>query len=226
MSESSVSVVIPVHNGAKYLRECVASVLGQTLAPLEVIIVDDGSTDATPEIALSLGAPVRLLRQDRQGPAAARNAGAEAASGRFLAFIDADDIWEPDKLALQMDRFRSHPSGGIVFGFIRQFHSPETDDVFRSRYHCPPGPGPGLHPGTMLIQREDFFRIGPFDATLRAGEFLEWHDRAQSMGFAACMLEQVVAHRRIHPSNYGITHKHFRSDYLRVVQTIMKRKRS
>lgn len=113
---SDVSVVIPVFNQARFVGDAVSSALGQTLSPLEVIVVDDGSTDETPEVLRQFAtAPrVKIIRQDNRGVAAARNAGVAAAHGKYLAFLDADDIWLPPKLARQRDRFGLNPELTLV----------------------------------------------------------------------------------------------------------------
>lgn len=108
-----ISVVIPAYNAALWLRETLLSVQAQTRPASEIIVVDDGSTDSTCEIAESLG--VTLIRQDRCGVSAARNRGAEAASFPWLAYLDADDLWEPEKLALQWAAIEAVPSAGLCF---------------------------------------------------------------------------------------------------------------
>lgn len=225
MIKPAISVVIPVYNGEKYLRQCVESVLVQKLQPSEVIIVDDGSTDRTSEIAVSFGAPVVFFSQKRAGPAAARNRGVEAASGEYLAFIDADDIWLPDKLALQISYFTDHPETDIVFGMIKHFYSPETDVEFQSRYDCPDALVPGIHPGVMLLKKATFLRVGLFNASLKMGEFIEWQARATALQCAVHVLPQLVMLRRIHPLNYGITNKEHRKDYLSIVKGLLAKKK-
>ena len=108
MSTSSplVSVIVPVYNGAQHLREAVRSIERQDYQPLEIIVVDDGSTDETPRVIASLGDRVRALRQDNAGPAAARNYGITASHGQLLAFCDADDTWPDGKLHLQVGRLQ------------------------------------------------------------------------------------------------------------------------
>jgi glycosyltransferase involved in cell wall biosynthesis len=101
MRTRAVSVVIPCYNGANFLRDTLRSVLAQTLPPLEVIVVDDGSTDDSAAIAESFGPPVRVFRQPNQGESVARNRGIEEARGDWVAFLDADDLWLPEKLAEQ-----------------------------------------------------------------------------------------------------------------------------
>ncbi|MGB9688905.1 glycosyltransferase family 2 protein [Thermogutta sp.] len=96
-----ISVVIPVYNGAKYLREALASVKDQTLPPYEIIVVDDGSTDGSADIAKSFDDDIIVLTQANRGESAARNVGMDAASGDWIALLDADDVWHPEKLERQ-----------------------------------------------------------------------------------------------------------------------------
>ena len=103
-----VSVVIPVYNAARFLADAIRSVQAQRHPRIEIIVVDDGSTDGSGEVARSF-AGVRCLRQANGGIAAARNAGVHEARGNLLAFLDADDLWTPGKLALQLDVLRADP---------------------------------------------------------------------------------------------------------------------
>ncbi|MEX1027955.1 MAG: glycosyltransferase [Candidatus Paceibacterota bacterium] len=100
--ETSVSVVIPCYNGARFLKETLASVLAQSHRPLEVLVVDDGSTDGSAEIAEAFPDPVRVLRQSNRGESVARNRGMNEATGEWIAFLDADDVWKPEKLKRQL----------------------------------------------------------------------------------------------------------------------------
>ena len=112
-AEPLVSVVIPTYNRSSMLQEAVASVLDQDYRPLELIVVDDGSTDATVEVVRGFGAAIRYLRQDRQGVSAARNAGIAAARGQLIALLDSDDLWLPHKLSRQIDFFGKHPAAVV-----------------------------------------------------------------------------------------------------------------
>jgi glycosyltransferase involved in cell wall biosynthesis len=110
----TVSVIIPTYNYACFLREAIDSALVQTRPPLEVIVVDDGSTDDTAAVLARYGDRIRVLRQQNQGVATARNTGIAAARGDYLAFLDSDDAWHPRKLELQMQRFEAEPELGLV----------------------------------------------------------------------------------------------------------------
>jgi glycosyltransferase involved in cell wall biosynthesis len=109
------SVVIPCYNRRERLLRALRGALEQTLPPREVIVVDDGSTDRSFEAAAGLGAPVRALRTVNRGPSAARNLGIAEARQPWVAFLDSDDLWLPDKMALQAQASRAHPEAGLVF---------------------------------------------------------------------------------------------------------------
>ncbi|HYU25722.1 MAG TPA: glycosyltransferase [Thermoanaerobaculia bacterium] len=117
----TISVIMPSYNYARYLRQAIDSALGQTCAPLEVIVVDDGSTDATPEVLASYGDRIHVIRQKNQGVATARNTGIAAARGEYVAFLDSDDLWDPRKLELQVARFEADPSLGLAHSGVEMF---------------------------------------------------------------------------------------------------------
>ncbi|HEY1092631.1 MAG TPA: glycosyltransferase family A protein, partial [Burkholderiaceae bacterium] len=108
-----VSVVIPSYNAEGFIAETLRSVLAQSFTDFEIIVVDDGSSDRTPEIAEALG--VRVLRQANAGVCAARNRGLAEARGEFICFLDHDDYWYPDKLAAQIAEFERDPELGVVY---------------------------------------------------------------------------------------------------------------
>src|SRR5436305_4895217 len=157
-----VSVVIAAFDAERYLGPAIESVLRQTRQPLELIVVDDGSSDRTVQIARGFGHTVKCLRQPRLGVSAALNRGIAITRGDQLAFLDADDLWIEDKLALQVDALHRAPELDMVFGYVRQFHSPELTDEQRARIDLRNEPIPGICRGTMLIRREAFMRVGPF----------------------------------------------------------------
>jgi glycosyltransferase involved in cell wall biosynthesis len=111
---NGVSVVIPTHNHAAYLRQAIDSALGQTSTPLEVIVVDDGSTDETPRILSEYGGRIRAIRQSNAGVSVARNTGIAAAAGDLIALLDSDDSWAPTKLERQIARLSADPGMGLV----------------------------------------------------------------------------------------------------------------
>lgn len=175
-----MSVIIPAYNSAKFLAESIRSVLDQTFQDFELIVVDDGSTDNTHEIVSDFASPkIKYLYQKNQGPPTARNAGIRASAGRYIAFLDADDLWLPAKLEYQLKAFRESPRTGVVFCDMHLWIS-EKSAIFGRPYlqRCvrPLPRGRVLdellirffgHPSTLLVRKEVFDRIGLFDEKLR-----------------------------------------------------------
>ena len=133
MGQLSISVVIPVFNAEKYLRQAICSALEQTLVPHEIIIVDDGSSDSSLEIASSFGPAVTCLSQQHQGPSAARNLATTRSTGDWIAFLDADDYWFPDKLARQTAAIQADPTIGLVYTGITQLSPDGTSHNLQAK---------------------------------------------------------------------------------------------
>jgi glycosyltransferase involved in cell wall biosynthesis len=220
-----VSAVIPVHNAAAYIGEALASVYAQDRHPLEVIVVDDGSNDGSLAIAQSGFPAIRAIRQANAGIGAARNRGIEAAQGEYIAFLDADDRWPAGRLARLLDAIEVLEGAGMVFGHVRQFLCPSLDEAARRRLHCPAGEVPGYSAGAMVIRREDFHRVGPFEEDLRIGEFVSWFARARDRGLAHAMIEQVVLERRIHAANHTQQQRGSFGDYPKMLRRVLDRRR-
>ncbi|HNQ02026.1 MAG TPA: glycosyltransferase family A protein [Syntrophales bacterium] len=221
---SLVTVIIPVYNGRQYLPEAVESALGQTYRPVEVIVIDDGSTDNSLEVASRYGS-VQVYRQDHGGLGAARNAAMARATGRFLSFLDADDVWLPGKLDLQIRALEADPSVDMVFGYVEEFISPELDDGARRALRCQEGPLPGVIAGTMVVRRSSCDRVGPFETGWQVGEFVDWYARARERGLRSLVLPEVVMRRRLHKSNMGVRLRDSRADYARILKAALDRRR-
>jgi len=199
----AVSVVVPVRDGEAFLAEALESVLRQEPAPLEVVVVDDGSTDGSRALAERFGPPVRVLSQRNAGPAAARNRGVEATGGEVLAFLDADDLWLPGKLRAQVGHLAEHPESDVVIGLtqpVRREPADDPDGVWRP---CAPV-WLALLLGCASIRRSAFDRVGPFAPELRLGEDVDWFLRAREKGLRIDSLpETVLLHRRHHTNVTG-----------------------
>jgi glycosyltransferase involved in cell wall biosynthesis len=221
-----VSVIIPVFNTEKYLGEAIQSVLSQSYKPLEIIIVDDGSTDNTAKIVESFGSLVRYHYQKNSGPGAARNQGIKMANGDFFAFLDADDLWMADKMKLQWMAFEEDPRLDMAFGHIQQFHTPELPQAQKDRTRIPVEIMPGHHAGSMLIKKEAFLRTGLFKEELRVGEFIDWYARATELNLKSIMLPDVLMKRRIHGTNLGIYQHDQRTGYVHVLKAALDRRRA
>ncbi|HNT56835.1 MAG TPA: glycosyltransferase family A protein [Syntrophales bacterium] len=223
-ASSLVTVIIPVYNGRQYLPEAVESALGQTYRPVEVIVIDDGSTDNSLEVASRYGS-VRVYRQDHGGLGAARNAAMARATGLFLSFLDADDVWLPGKLDLQIRALEADPAVDMVFGHVEEFISPELDDGARRTLRCQEGPLPGVIAGTMVVRRSSCDRVGPFETGWQVGEFVDWYARAREKGLRSLILPEVVMRRRLHKSNMGVRLRDSRADYARILKAALDRRR-
>lgn len=201
MISLSTTVIIPVHNGERYLAAAIRSVLAQTHPPAEILVVDDGSTDASASIARAFDPPVRVLTQANLGPAAARNLGVAHATGDLLAFLDADDLWLPDKLARQIQVLQDEPACEAVLGGMENFVSPELAETDRQAMAPSADTSGAHHVGTLLIRRAAFQRIGAFDERWRHGEFIAWWGRAGQAGLTHVVLPELVLRRRLHMDN-------------------------
>ncbi len=220
-----ISVVIPVYNGEKYLAEAIDSVLAQSYRPIEILVVDDGSTDGSRDVALTYP-EVNCVYQEHSGQAEARNRGILAAKGEYMAFLDADDLWMPEKLTLQMAAFRADPTFDIVTGYVEQFISPELDFQAMKNYHFHPQPLRGYIPTAMLVRREFFEVVGLFHADVHVGEVISFFARALEMNLNIELLPDLVARRRIHEGNFSTQfRKEKKQAILGIVKASLDRKR-
>ena len=221
-----VSIIIPVYNCERYLAEAIESVLTQTYRTIEVIVVDDGSTDGSGHVAKRFGLPVKYTFQANGGTGAARNRGVELAQGKFLAFLDQDDLWIKDKLTNQIAAFHHNPAIDIVFGYVEQFYSPELAQGKKDGPPCHSKTMPGPHVGAMLITREAFLRVGPFGTNFQIAEFIDWYARSKELGLNSLMLPDIVMRRRIHLNNQSFLKRTHRLEYIRVLKASLDRERN
>jgi glycosyltransferase involved in cell wall biosynthesis len=184
---------------------------------VEILVVDDGSTDKTVEKVRGFGPRVRMLQQDHAGAGAARNLGVMHATGRYIAFLDADDIWSPTKLSRQMQILQKDPTCDLLFGHVQHFRETSGDSG---------GPAPGYLPGTMLAKREVFDKTGPLVTDLKVGEFIDWYARAMEAGYRSRLEPEVWLRRRIHEVNLTARERNAGGDYLRVVKAALDRRKA
>jgi glycosyltransferase involved in cell wall biosynthesis len=208
MKSPTISAVVPAYNAERYIGESLTAILSQTHAPDEVIVIDDGSTDGTPEELARFRGDVRVMRQDNRGHAPALNRGMSEARGDYLAKCDADDIWESDKLARQVQALRAHPEIDIAFSGARFFGLIEGP---RAPY---PGPGSGLLDrrdfarrlyranfvcvSSTLIRRRLYQHLGPFVERPQVAEDYEFWMRALAAGAVFFYDPSVLVRYRSH----------------------------
>jgi glycosyltransferase involved in cell wall biosynthesis len=219
-----VSVIIPVYNCETYLGQAIESVLAQTYRQVEIIVVDDGSTDRSADVARRF-ATVTYRFQPNQGIGAARNRGIDVANGGFFAFLDADDIWANNKLLYQMRAFDDTTELDMVFGYLQQFLSPDLDEKVKAKPELNDEIMPGYVAGALLIKRKSFFTAGYFSTNWRVGEFIDWYLKAMEVGLKSFMVPEVLMKRRIHNDNIGIRERDSRTDYVRILKASLDRRR-
>jgi glycosyltransferase involved in cell wall biosynthesis len=227
LAEPTVSAVIPVRDGERYLAEAIESVLAQTYPCRQVVVVDNGSSDRSAEIAESYGPPVFVRSEPRRGIGPARNAGLDAATGDFIGFLDHDDTWEPRKNEWQLAAFEREPPPDLVFGHVRQFISADLDPAKAARLRLPEGTQPGLHLGSMLAPRRVWDLVGPWESDWELADGLAWFVRARELGLGEVTIPELVGRRRIHGSNQSIARHEVRGgEYARLLKASLDRRRA
>lgn len=205
MKPSLVSCIVPVFNGERYLGEALESILAQTYRPIEIIVVDDGSTDTTPAVAACYQDRIRYVRQDNAGAPSARNLGLSLSSGEFVAFLDADDLWRSEKLERQMRRFDVRPELELCVTYLQNFWIAELKaEEKRFKGHRLSEPGPGYVTQTLVARRSAFDRVGMFDESLQVGDPTDWFLRAGERGLVTELLTDVLVNRRMHDNNMSM----------------------
>lgn len=225
-ADGLISVVMPAYNRRAYIGEAIDSILAQTAGRFEIIVIDDGSTDDTAGVALARGGPVTCHRQPNGGIGSALNHGLRRATGEWLAFLDSDDLWLPDKTARQLAHFENHPDVDLVFGHCEEFVSPEIPAGRVTLGDRATGPRPAPVYGALLARRETFMRAGGFDEKLAVGQFIDWLARARTLGLTEATVPEVVFHRRIHESNTTVRRRADYRDYLKVMKAHLDRTRT
>lgn len=217
-----VSVIIPAYNCERFIREAIESVQSQTVAVAEIVVVDDGSSDRTYEIATDLGA--RVIRQSNRGVSAARNVGIRAATQPWIALLDADDVWDPHKIEFQWAAIEQYPESGLVYCYLTPFvDSSCNDSSLRESFSKPTefvestAPEEGISyyqrvpehflatevaycPSTATIRRDALLAVGLFDEALHFYEDYECFLRILA-NYPLLIVEKPLVQHRIHDRN-------------------------
>lgn len=199
-----ISIVVPVYNGARFLAECLDSLAAQDHPAIEIVVVDDGSTDGSAAVAERFGAgrapTVRVLRHPHRGLGTTRNAGVDAASGDFVAFCDADDTWKPHKATVQVRHLAAHPEIDIALCRQDTVVEPGTEQpawlIPDQRY----GDLDGISPTSGLCRRSVFEHVR-FAEDMGVGTDLDFLVRARAAGFTIDVIDESLRVRRIHDDN-------------------------
>jgi hypothetical protein len=196
-----VSVIIPVFNGEDFIADAINNVLAQKYPALEIIVVDDGSTDATSEIVSKFPTDIRYFRQENGGPASARNRGIRDASGEFLVFLDVDDLWPENNLNILVDQMLREPEMQVITGYaqLMQKNADGEYDLVGS-----PMESFSYYIGAAIYRKIVFSKVGLFDPSLKFGEDTDWYTRAEELKVSMKRSEEITLFVRRHGKN--VTH--------------------
>ncbi|VCU71116.1 putative glycosyltransferase EpsJ [Pigmentiphaga humi] len=230
MAIRSLSVVVPVFNGTRFLERAVASILEQSAPPaqLEIWLVNDGSTDDSDALCRQLERRHPAIRYvalpANGGVACARNEGVRRANHEYLGFLDQDDVWDAGKLAVQGEAFESRPEAGYVLGKM-DFFLDGLDSYprwFKPKWAEAPQPGYVL--SAMLIRAARFREIGPLDEKYRFGDDVDWFARARASDSIEIMLPETVLHRRVHADNASARTEPSNRELLQIIKAKLERR--
>lgn len=216
---ASISVIVPCYNNAKYVAEALASVLTQSVPTGEIILVDDGSTDGSADVAAGVSPHIHIIQQPNGGIGSARNTGLAKATGDFIAFLDADDIWPERSLE---SRLTCLQDGGFdcVFGRLENFISPDVPAEKAGSLSFPTGEHQARFASSMLVMRDVMHKVGGFDEQLRVGEMFDFLGRLESENVKIGFADGLCLRRRIHGNNTTLRHSASRRDYLLALKRV------
>lgn len=194
-----VSVVIPVYNAGSYIREAIESILRQTYKPIEIIVVDDGSSDDSAEVVRTFD-NIRYVYQDNGGPSKARNVGISQSRGEFIGFHDADDICLPNRFSEQMDVMLSDNKIEVVYSRIQNFLDVNADvpSYLKTKELMKPRMG---FISSALMRKAVFKKVGLFSEDIKIGEDIDWMIRGGDCSICASTIPKVLVQRRLHETN-------------------------
>jgi glycosyltransferase involved in cell wall biosynthesis len=225
MNRPLVTVIVPVYNGERYVGSALKSILGQDYRPLEIIVVDDGSVDGSADIVKSFP-EVRYLHQCNQGVAVARNTGLDAAQGQFIAFLDQDDSWMPNKLNRQIDYLLKYAQVDCIITKSRLFLEPGIEAPSWLKKDLLLEDHEGYFPSALVVRKTAFEKVGRFDPAYSMSSDSDWFFRAKNCGMSIAVLPETFVHRRIHEANHSYQAQLACSELLKVVKSSIDRQRS
>ena len=224
MDAKLISVIVPVYQGEKYLAEALDSIFAQSYRPIEVLVVDDGSTDATVSIAKSYP-EVRYCFQANQGHCVAKNTGLANCTGDFVTCLDADDYWPPDNLEIQAAYLEAHPELGCVIGKVWNFLENGTSMPRWISEAMMTEDGGGWALGASLTHRWVLERLGHLNSQFWHGNDLDWFIRMRETGIPVNFIPNILLHRRIHGDNLSKDQNALARERVRILKAHMDRQR-
>lgn len=223
-----VSVIIPSFNAERFIEEAIESVLSQTFQDFEILVIDDGSTDSTQETVFNIpDSRIRYIYKKNGGASSARNLGIKNAIGKYIAFLDYDDLWMPEKLQLQLNKFYQEPELGLVYCWVESINidgktrfiaKPHNEgwvynDLFLDNF---------LHNGSVpLIKRECFFKTGTFDESLsNAQDWQMWFNIAKYYKFG--VVKEILVKYRVRNDSLSKMHRKLNKAFLKIMDRELK----
>lgn len=236
-SDGKVSVIIPTYNRSRYITQSIESVLSQTYTDYEIVVVDDGSTDDTKKVLQPYMDRIQYIYQEHAGVSAARNHGVRESKGQYIAFLDSDDLWLPEKLESQIKLVPDDDT--IAFHAVEWFVERPEDERLLQRCKCVRWPtvspdnciddpilavasGCYLHLNAMLCRRSAFDKVGFFDEKLYAGEDEDWFFRA-ALRMSFCYLPQSLTKIRYHSSQINLGSERSVNSLIQVLERMKQR---
>lgn len=219
-------MIIPVYNAEKYVAQAIESVLGQTFNQIEIIAVNDGSTDNSAEVLSTYSNRIQIISSTNKGIGAARNLGVSKSQGRFLAFLDADDYWDLRKLEVQMEMFEQNPGLDIVYCSFMEFLSPDLSAEMMANRMLKASAMSGAVAGTSLVKKSSFDKVGLFSEQWKTGEYIDWYARAKEQNLMMKHIDHCLYHRRSHSDNHTVRESESKRDYLHVLKASLDRRRA
>ncbi|NHZ85954.1 MAG: glycosyltransferase [Planctomycetia bacterium] len=224
MIKQLVSVIVPVYNGERFVKFAIESILAQIYNPIEIIIVDDGSIDGSAKIAKTFKT-VRYIYQENLGPSVARNTGVATSKGEFIAFLDSDDIWYPEKLKVQIEYLNKNPNIGFVFAHRKMIVEKCIAKPPWYKEHLFDNASPVLCASALLARKNVFIRTGGYNPDYRFGENAEWLTRVKDFGIKMAVLPDTLLEQRLHDKNQTYHQNEMRSNILKALKGSIDRQR-
>jgi glycosyltransferase involved in cell wall biosynthesis len=200
MNKPLVSVVVPVYNNADFISETINTIHEQDYQPIEILMVDDGSTDDS-AILIQQFPDIRYIHQNNKGPGAAKNTGILASQGEYIAFLDADDLWKPNKISQQVAYFDQCPQLGYIITQMTLFMMPGIQKPSWLKPEFLQQALPAYLPSSLMVKRKTLMQVGLFDESLKTSDEVDWFFHAKDLAIPMAILPDVLVERRIHEHN-------------------------
>ncbi len=220
-----VSVIVTTYNRELFIAEALESIRTQNYQPLELVVIDDGSTDRTAEIVRSQFPEAIYRHHPNQGQPFSMNTGVSLASGDLITFLDSDDLWAPGTLSKRVDFMMEHPALDILGGNVRNFVDRSISEEDQRKFKHLDEAIPGYVPSALLFRKSVLGLVGPFSSQWQVGFFMDWLARLQALELKIGMQPEVVVLRRIHRNNKGRVLREFTIERVAVLKSILDQRR-